>query len=157
MEEPAFSNWHGSVHSAGQNAPLIEFLGEICYLGRYCGYYFSGNAIGVDSPPPVLWKTLSCQSCISPEFVREGNKTVWQLITITAVGLKRRAWQVLLADRLPLQSPDRNVRLNKNPSDCASEATLAWECAGRGLWYFRNLLPWWFVESPARKVCFHLY
>lgn len=138
-----FLTWHDSIYSAGQNAPLIEFLSEIWYLGRCCNYYFSGNAIGVDYYYYflMLWKTLNCRSDISPEFVREGNKTVWQSIMIPAVGLKRRTWQVLLADRLPLQSPDRNVRLNKNPSDCVSKATLVWERAGRGLWYFRNLLP----------------
>lgn len=61
----------------------------------------------------MLWKTLNCQSCISLGFVREGNKTAWQLITAVAVGLRGPPWQVLLADSLPLQSPDRNVRLNK--------------------------------------------
>lgn len=76
MEEPAFSTWHGSIYSAGQNAPLIEFLSEICYLGRCCNYYFSGNAIGVDYYFLMLWKTLNCRSDISPEFVREGNKIV---------------------------------------------------------------------------------
>lgn len=41
MEEPAFSNWHGSVRSAGQNALLMIFdcnlqSGEILPLSFFC-------------------------------------------------------------------------------------------------------------------------
>lgn len=78
--------------------------------------------------------------------MRESNKGVWQLITIAAAGWKSWAWQVLLADRFPLQSPNTNVRLNKNPSGCMSAAALPWESAGRALLYFRNLLPLLFTS-----------
>lgn len=137
-----FSWWHGNVHSAGQNAPAMEFLHKIQYLGPSCSYYLSGNAIGIDNffIFQMLWKTLTCQSHISPDFVRKSNKRVWHLVRVAAAGWKSGAWQVLPADKFPLQSPSTNVRLNKNPSSpCVG---VCWQ----GTLCFRNLLPLWFTE-----------